>query len=281
MLRFSSVLAAFFALLISAEPGLDRALSLYDAGRLSEALDELEDTLRRGNLSPPDLAQLYRHLGILRAGSRDAGGAEQAFLALLSIDPHVELAKDQSPVIVEPFTRAKKRLSNGTGIVLKLSGSREIDAGTRYAAVVEIEGDAANLVKAARARIGQEAVEIDARGPPPIKLAFPEATTERERALRYEVELIDAYGSIVRATEGEVNIVAVAPAMAVPVFVPAKPELVSPPTPIAAESSLLESPWFWGGVGAAAITGAVVIIAIVASPGSGQARFSPVEVVER
>jgi hypothetical protein len=86
---------------------VERALELYQAGQLTRALTAFERALASGDNAPADMPMIYRHLGELRAGAGDAAGAEEAFKRLLELDPSATPGAEWSPVVVEPFERAR------------------------------------------------------------------------------------------------------------------------------------------------------------------------------
>ncbi|MCC7384880.1 MAG: hypothetical protein IT384_23735 [Deltaproteobacteria bacterium] len=93
-----------------AEPHrLERALQLFEDGKLSQALSELERALKSGAHQGAELATIYLHLGILRAGAGDDPGAEEAFFGLCTLRPSEPVPSGASPVVTAPFERASRR----------------------------------------------------------------------------------------------------------------------------------------------------------------------------
>lgn len=86
---------------------VERALELYQAGQLTRALTAFERALAAGDNEAADMPTIYRHLGELRAGAGDAPGAEEAFKKLLELDPSATPGAEWSPVVLEPFERAR------------------------------------------------------------------------------------------------------------------------------------------------------------------------------
>src|SRR5437870_13739623 len=87
---------------------LEAALSRYDAAQLSQALVLFEQALKEGGNSRADLARIYLFLGVLRAGARDAAGAEAAFLAMCSLEPELPVPDGSSPVLKSPLENAAR-----------------------------------------------------------------------------------------------------------------------------------------------------------------------------
>lgn len=275
-----------------------RALAMYEEGQLSQSLVAFEDALRAGGNGLSELETIYLHLGILRAGSRDAAGAEAAFLALCTVSPTAKSPRGASPVVRAPFERAKKACASGPKLSLTIDAPSVIDTGASYVAVLRVDGDPAKLVAGARADVTSASNRhsiVEVRSASPITLAFPRDVSVSSGELRYHVELIDAYGSVLlnagSTTEPRVVRV-VAPvlaaaktssagALALDLDAPNSADPSLPPLTTEAstgeDDSIFSSPWFWAGTGVVAI-GAAVIIGVVLSSGSGRARFNPVEV---
>lgn len=92
----------------SADPAqVAEATALVQQGQLTAALTAFERALASGGNDVADLRVIYRQLGVLRAGVGDAEGAQEAFERLLEVEPHATLPADTSPVVLEPFERAR------------------------------------------------------------------------------------------------------------------------------------------------------------------------------
>jgi tetratricopeptide (TPR) repeat protein len=104
---------------------VERALELYQAGQLTRAMTAFERALASGDNAPADMPTIYRHLGELRAGAGDAAGAEEAFRKLLELDPSATAAAEWSPVVLEPFERARAALRGAVGTEQGGGGTQE------------------------------------------------------------------------------------------------------------------------------------------------------------
>lgn len=267
----------------SADPdGRARAAALYQEGALSRALTAYEEALRAGGDDRDGLADIYLHLGILRAGSRDPEGAEAAFLALLDLDPSRSPPADSSPLVTVPFARARERRGDAPALGLAVDGPRSVGLGE----VVELRahslGDRAGLAAGAQAEIvGPSGRSVaTARGTPPLRLSFPRETTSRTGELSYRVELLDAWGSVLDTVglgrdERTVRVLAASSPREPPRHVRRRRHATRRSVRSDDHGSALASPWFWGG--AAVIIGAAVLAALAADTGDGRASFPAVE----
>ncbi|MBI2896305.1 MAG: hypothetical protein HYY06_22295 [Deltaproteobacteria bacterium] len=100
-----------------------RAVSLYDAGQLTRALSTFEQALAAGDNDDAAKRTIYLHLGILRAGAGNAAGAEEEFSRLLALDPSATLPPDSSPVVTEPFERARAAFHQEADLDLEVEGA--------------------------------------------------------------------------------------------------------------------------------------------------------------
>jgi hypothetical protein len=287
------------------QASVERGLALDSAGRLSEAREVLERALIEGGHDARTLRDVYLHLGILRAGARDREGAIAAFSAVLSLDPSLEEDASWSPVIAEPFRAALRSHPDRAPIEVVVEGPREIEAGSHYSGVVHVKNDAAALARVARVRVwSPERAEVLAHGPAPMLFVLPGELTRGPGEVRYQVELLDAYGStlaasgsdakpvlfVVRESNGappdkgtpelaSLDTATAAPRLGFEPRVLPPESLPAAPSP-SSDESIWTSPWLWGST-AALIAGAITVGLILASESGGAEVSAPRVVLRR
>lgn len=260
----------------SADPArLEAAVRLYEEGAFSEAMEAFESLIREGGCDRPVLAAAYLHLGILRAGARDAEGAALAFEAALSLDPRARLPAGSSPTVGEPFAAAVVRRGDAPALGIRLDVPERVARGENVEVVVGVVGDSAQLAAEARATTGGSGTSTPWGPPFRMSLAATEMGT-----LAIEASLHDAHGSLLAAERAAVEVVAARPPGSA-----GGPASRRARSPIRAEDrdddrddggSILGSVWFWGGV--VALVGGAVAIGLVATAEPDGAEFGEIRV---
>src|SRR5262245_59500055 len=92
---------------LAAPATVQQAQAREQAADTAGARDLFEQALAEGGNDPEGLRVTYRELGMLRAAASDPAGAEEAFAALLSLDPAFALPPDASPVATAALARAR------------------------------------------------------------------------------------------------------------------------------------------------------------------------------
>lgn len=177
----------------SANPDLQEAkLAVADLD-YERALNHLERALLWGRSSPEQVSEILLLSGQVQAALGDADKAEQFFFEMLTLDPSIALPTGSSPKLMEPFAKARERISTSQGLIAEC----ELDASVP-AVVVTVTSDPGSLVDGARAiyRLpdskdtagGLQTVEVRSRDA--ITLALP--AVDR---LQLYCALIDKYGN--------------------------------------------------------------------------------------
>ncbi len=99
-------------------PGIAQARDKLAAGDVDGALSALAAV--SGPLSFDDVLARYQILGVARAYSDDAAGAEEAFKTLLILAPGAALPYTMSPKATFPFERARRALAGQPALELEL-----------------------------------------------------------------------------------------------------------------------------------------------------------------
>lgn len=260
--------------------GLEEALRLYRQGALSESMAAFERALSAGGNDRAGLAAAYLHLGTLRAGARDPEGAAQAFTSLLSLDPTAALPPGTSPLVAEPFDRARDRRGDDGALGADVQVPTRVLVGRALAIDVTVHGDAAGLAREARAtaQTGTAPARATASGAPPFRLSLPSSATATAGPLRLRVSLHDEHGSVLDEAEAATAVVATAPEddEATPAPTVRDPARVPRGEDEDGGGSVLGSPWFWGS--AAVVVAGGVVAAFLLTSGDDQAHFGGVEV---
>jgi len=265
--------------------GVEAALRLYREGALSDALAAFRRALATGRNDRAGLATVYLHLGVLSAGARDPEGATDAFERLLSLDPTATPPAGSSPLVTEPFERARTRRGTAPVLGADVTLPARIPAGQALSFDVAVHGDPGGLAREARAVAEAEGArtEATASGEPPFRLSLPARATAAAGRLRLHVSLHDEHGSLLAATTAATTVGSAVP----DARTAATRATVEPPdraAPVGRTDgdegrggSVLASPWFWGGT-AVLVAGGVVAALLLTQPGDDQAHFGPVEV---
>ena len=266
--------------------GVAIALRAYGEGALSDAMAAFDRALEQGGNDRAALGSIYLHLGILRAGARDPDGALRAFSALLSLDPDAAPPAGSSPLVTEPFERARARRSGQSALAAEARVSPRVPQGETLAVDVAVRGDPAALTQEARVTAGSSQ-SAAASGAPPYRLTLPGSATASAGALSLRVTLHDAHGSVLDETDVATQVVggaARAPATAghtagAPGHTAGAPGGRAGHRDDRERSgggSVLGSPWFWGG--AALIVAGAVTATVLLTAGDDMAHFGSVEV---
>jgi hypothetical protein len=265
--------------------GLEEALRLYRQGALSESMSAFDRALSAGGNDRAGLAAAYLHLGTLRAGARDPEGAARAFESLLSLDPTATLPTGASPLVTEPFERARARRGEAAALGADVRVPGRVPVGRTLAVDVAVHGDPGGLTREARAAAETEAgpARATASGAPPFRLSLPASATAVAGVLRLRITLHDEHGSVLDETQTATAVAATAPGSepghdaeggsAAPRGDPAR---VPRRDEDDGGGSVLGSPWFWGG--AAVVVAGGVVAAFLLTTGDDQAHFGAVEV---
>lgn len=262
--------------------GVQAALRLYREGALSESMDAFEHALAAGGNDRATLGTVLLHLGILRAGARDPDGATRAFERLLALDAAASLPAGSSPLVREPFARARERRGEGPVLGVDVRVPARVRSGRTVDVVVEVHGDPGDLAREARASAAP-GTSASATGAPPFRLTLPASATAHAGPLSLRITLHDEYGSTLDEAQAS-TVVEVSPAAHAPPPAAAVPHEDGPHVDRVARGgeeedrggSVLASPWFWGGT--AVVVAGGVVAALLLTAGDGQAHFEPVEV---
>ena len=173
--RSSGAAAVILILMLGARTSwaedLPTALSLEDAGRLSEALVAFEQLLEQQGNSRGELATIYLHLGLLRFASSDREGAARAFASLLAVDPHAELPSSAPPEVREALAAASERWG-GRRLRADIEWPEEVVRGEDVSISVRVDDDVPEVVTAV-AVVRDGRTVCDAWGGGPYELLLP------------------------------------------------------------------------------------------------------------
>jgi len=234
-----------------------RAVAARQASRTAEARTLFERALEEGGNDPAWLRAIYFELGVLRAQVGEISAAERAFAALLDLEPGVTLGPGASPVAVAALERARRARSPEPPLGLEVVGQDPTEVGWAHSATVTVHGDTTGLSSAALATVIEgpaSGTSVEARGRSPYRLAFPRDATPAPGEIRYRVDVVDRYGSVLATTAERAVVV-----------VPREDPSLPPTTPPTAhEPSWTSSPWFWGAA-VVVVAGAVAGVLLLAS----------------
>lgn len=192
----SCIAAVLFVAAIAPVPALadDRRVDVVSVARkfvkelrYEEASQELDRVLRMGRATAQQLSELYLLRALVASVEGDAETTEQAFVALLSVNPSFVLAPGYSEKITDPLQKARARAG--------IDATYEVGKRTLS---VQITKDAAGLVAGARMTVrdgtGSRVQTIAGR----VSLVLPLPTSEGS----VTVDLVDEFGNQVHTLIG-------------------------------------------------------------------------------